>query len=1138
MFRNNKGQKRLTGDNSTHDKVNVPEIHLARGGFGVGTAMIGGTSAAWTKSFQRDHFDTKRGVPGQDSSDDLLANVDKDLLNPSVDDEAWAAPWYVEKIANSKVARVLADKPDGTFIIRDSSSQPGCFAMSYRFLNQMHHTLINSSAGGIHLAKSSETFPCLSELVERYSVNFDRSGDDLPCPLRTDVELPLLDNDNSASGHVHGQPSPLHQQQQQQDQQQQQNSASPQQPQSTLSRIDSSGQMLTINAETGEVLPTPSAAPATATTTPTPSSGIGGTRAFPAVPSRRTKPSHHAGVVDDMDVSSSPGGGMKAGVVLCPHCSSRQSMANMICSSCNKRLDGKEPAARRTSKAMTYTDMVPRTVYRRQQEQQQQQEEGSGSTGGEGVAMNVRNEGAALRHVQPRVSSSSSGDEEEDEEDSSDGYEDMQAQRMAKQLRLQQQHYQQQQQQQEQQQEPQQEQQLQQEQQKDEQVGDTKQKKDKKDKKEKKEKKKKKTRKSKAVEIVVDPLPAGMKGILLPEDSPKKHNISVHFDEDNITKTTADMAFIRGAAGRVDDLAWDCGYYLDDMIAKPEQAASKLMGSAAGMFVIYEHPAGEDALMLSVVGANNTVQHHVISHSYDGLQFEGQGPCFKHLSDLVIHYASKQRASSGAPTTAPALHLTEAQRDLIRRVTTATEGDLPRKRRASKDMEVPEQAERGHKGPYNKLATPDHFNQPWYQGELSRVEAVAMVEFEPSGSFVVRDNHDEPGRYILTYVHGAGELGHVEIKPYGDGYGLEEEGAIEKPTLTELVEFYASDAGLATGHLETKLRLPKGGSGVGVGAGVGVGGGQSAAALLQPPSPGGIRRASGGTSQRAVHERPGWLQTNMPKAQALQHIAGLDDGAFVIRSSETRKNCYVLSYKFHRQVHHELIKHTPPPTARFFLSRNPNKTFGSLQELVEYFQAPSQELKYPLIPAYMAASPLSRGASRRSTRASGGGSGGGGGGKPPLMRQTSRNKGLTAPEDVRRSASSLSLNGNGSPKEFTRSRSSRRSRHRESVRMARTGERLDQRAATSHWCCLNMSKEEAMGKLPQKEGAFVVRRSDDYFATLTMIANGKAHHFNIEDTTQGLRLKKSTSFQPNLSALIAYYKIPTQADLPRCLMAW
>ena len=332
---------------------------------------------------------------------------------------------------------------------------------------------------------------------------------------------------------------------------------------------------------------------------------------------------------------------------------------------------------------------------------------------------------------------------------------------------------------------------------------------------------------------------------------------------------------------------------------------------------------------------------------------------------------------------------------------------------------------------------------------MSRAEAVALVEFEPSGTFVVRDNHDEPGRYILTFVHNGGELGHVEIKPYGDGFALEEEGAVEKPTLQDLMSFYATDQGLQTKHLPTKLRLPKTTHTLAappvlqtplsppppgiarrptpappIASRRGEKQQQQQPAqqqqqppppppppmhLLPPPPSHAAKRASAASISTAgmACERPGWLQTNMPKAQALQCIAGLPDGAFVIRSSETRAQCYVLSYKFHQQVHHELIKHTPTPTIRFFLSRSPNKTFGSLQELVECFKTPSSELKYPLIPGYIASAATppefqgSRDASRRASRKSLLPPGA----KPPMLRQSSRNGGLAASEDARRSAS-------------------------------------------------------------------------------------------------------------------------------------
>lgn len=199
----------------------------------------------------------------------------------------------------------------------------------------------------------------------------------------------------------------------------------------------------------------------------------------------------------------------------------------------------------------------------------------------------------------------------------------------------------------------------------------------------------------------------------------------------------------------------------------------------------------------------------------------------------------------------------------------------------------------------------------------------------------------------------------------------------------------------------------------------------------------------------------------------------------------------------------------------FFLNNAPQNTFSSLQDLVTFYSSPRSELKFPLQPILVEAeAERSRTASRRrsshqqSVQR-----------KPSLMRRSSSKK-LLDP-------SSTSPEGG-----FVRRKSTRASIARS------TGERLDQRAVTSNWCCLNLTKEEALARLPKKEGAFIVRRSDGYFATLSMVVNGKHFHSHIEDTTQGLRLKKSSVYQPNLSALVAYYKIPNQTDLPRTLVVW
>ena len=46
------------------------------------------------------------------------------------------------------------------------------------------------------------------------------------------------------------------------------------------------------------------------------------------------------------------------------------------------------------------------------------------------------------------------------------------------------------------------------------------------------------------------------------------------------------------------------------------------------------------------------------------------------------------------------------------------------------------------------------------------------------------------------------------------------------------------------------------------------------------------------------------------------------------------------------------------------------------------------------------------------------------------------------------------------------------------------------------------------------------------------------YHFEIEDSAEGLHLKKASIMQPNLSALIAFYKHTQQKDLPHPLATW
>ena len=48
----------------------------------------------------------------------------------------------------------------------------------------------------------------------------------------------------------------------------------------------------------------------------------------------------------------------------------------------------------------------------------------------------------------------------------------------------------------------------------------------------------------------------------------------------------------------------------------------------------------------------------------------------------------------------------------------------------------------------------------------------------------------------------------------------------------------------------------------------------------------------------------------------------------------------------------------------------------------------------------------------------------------------------------------------------------------------------------------------------------------------------KEHNFIIMESAEGLHIKKATVYQPNLSALIAFYKHTSQKDLPHPLATW
>jgi hypothetical protein len=93
----------------------------------------------------------------------------------------------------------------------------------------------------------------------------------------------------------------------------------------------------------------------------------------------------------------------------------------------------------------------------------------------------------------------------------------------------------------------------------------------------------------------------------------------------------------------------------------------------------------------------------------------------------------------------------------------------------------------------------------WYHAGLSRQDAMHMIEFEPTGSFVVRDC--DVGGYVITYVHN-GRIHHAQCALTDAGYAIT---GSEQTFLSMYALIEACTKDNAMGDLKCLLRMPKGG---------------------------------------------------------------------------------------------------------------------------------------------------------------------------------------------------------------------------------------------------------------------------------------------------------------------------------------
>ncbi|CAH1982136.1 unnamed protein product [Acanthoscelides obtectus] len=107
-----------------------------------------------------------------------------DSLNNKEEGELRLAPWFQAGIPREIALEILAQEPVGSFMVRDSTSKPGCFALSLRVPRSFQptgiaHYLIIRANKGYKIKGFTKEFTSLTSLIIHHSVMPEL----LPCPL-------------------------------------------------------------------------------------------------------------------------------------------------------------------------------------------------------------------------------------------------------------------------------------------------------------------------------------------------------------------------------------------------------------------------------------------------------------------------------------------------------------------------------------------------------------------------------------------------------------------------------------------------------------------------------------------------------------------------------------------------------------------------------------------------------------------------------------------------------------------------------------------------------------------------------------------------------------------------------------------
>lgn len=108
---------------------------------------------------------------------DSLANLEEEALLK-------CAPWFQAGIPREISLEILQQEPVGAFLVRESTSKPGCYALSVRVPKECQkpsiaHYLITQTNRGFKIKGFTKEFPSLTSLIVHHSVMQEL----LPCPL-------------------------------------------------------------------------------------------------------------------------------------------------------------------------------------------------------------------------------------------------------------------------------------------------------------------------------------------------------------------------------------------------------------------------------------------------------------------------------------------------------------------------------------------------------------------------------------------------------------------------------------------------------------------------------------------------------------------------------------------------------------------------------------------------------------------------------------------------------------------------------------------------------------------------------------------------------------------------------------------